>query len=96
VGDRARRDLRVDVRRRAAPHRVDHDGMRRMHKQYGFDASFYEDSYGVDERIGGWLADRSFFAQTVTRLHDLPRPFFTFLLTSSNHHPYKGDGLRAG
>ncbi len=26
------------------------------------------------------------------RLQDLPRPFFAFLLTSSNHHPYKGDG----
>jgi phosphoglycerol transferase MdoB-like AlkP superfamily enzyme len=66
--------------------------MRRMHRQYGFNTSFYEDSYEVDQRIGGWLADRSFYAQTVPRLQALKEPFFAFLLTSSNHHPFKGAG----
>ena len=65
--------------------------MRRMHHQYGFQTSFYEDSYQVDQRLGGWLADRSFFAQTVPRLQAVKEPFFAFLLTSSNHHPFKGD-----
>ena len=61
--------------------------MRRVHKQYGVDASFDEDSYRVDVRIGGSLSDRSLFSQTLARLDALPRPFFACLLTSSKHYP---------
>jgi lipoteichoic acid synthase len=63
--------------------------MQAMHAKYGIGTSFFESSYRVDEQIGGFLADRSFFRQTVPKLAALKRPFFAFLLSSSNHHPFR-------
>jgi phosphoglycerol transferase MdoB-like AlkP superfamily enzyme len=60
-----------------------------MHRAFGFQRSSFEDSYRITERIGPWLSDRQFFAQTLPRLAELGGPFMAFLLTSSNHHPYR-------
>ena len=63
--------------------------MRVMHGKYGIQQSYFEDSYNIRERIGPWMADRDFFDQTVPRLRALAEPFFAFILSASNHHPYK-------
>ena len=63
--------------------------MDKMHRALGFQQSLFEDSYRMTERIGPWLSDRQFFAQTLPRLAELKRPFMAFLLTGSNHHPYR-------
>jgi lipoteichoic acid synthase len=63
--------------------------MATMHPALGFQRSIFEDSYRLRERIGPWLSDREFFAQTVPTLKAQPTPFMAFLLTASNHHPYR-------
>lgn len=63
--------------------------MRVMHAGLGFQRSFFEDSYRMTELIGPWLADHEFFAQTVPILKAQPAPFMAFMLTASNHHPYR-------
>jgi lipoteichoic acid synthase len=71
----------------AAP--ADFWNMRAMHAGLGFQRSFFEDRYQMTERIGPWLADHEFFAQTTSFLKAQPAPFMAFLLTASNHHPYR-------
>lgn len=63
--------------------------MRAMHAGLGFRRSFFEDRYRLTEMIGPWLADHEFFAQTTSFLEAQPAPFMAFLLTASNHHPYR-------
>lgn len=62
--------------------------MNHRHRRYGFQRSFFEDSYRVTERIGPWASDREFFAQSLPILHTQQEPFAGFLLSSSSHHPY--------
>lgn len=63
--------------------------MQAMHAGLGFQRSFFEGSYQMTELIGPWLADHEFFAQTMPILKAQPAPFMAFLLTASNHHPYR-------
>ena len=63
--------------------------MRAMHAGLGFQRSYFEDRYQMTELIGPWLADHEFFAQTTPLLKAQPAPFMAFLLTASNHHPYR-------
>ncbi len=63
--------------------------MNQMHPQFGFQQSFYEDRYKILERIGPWLADKEFFAQTVPILKAQREPFMAYLLSCSNHDPFE-------
>lgn len=63
--------------------------MNKIHRQYGFQRSFFEDSYRVGERIGAWMSDKEFFTQTVPFLKAQQKPFMAFLISSSGHHPFK-------
>ena len=62
--------------------------MNQLHPRYGFQRSFFEDSYRVTERISAWMSDRDFFAQTMPILEAQTEPFMGFILSSSSHHPY--------
>jgi phosphoglycerol transferase MdoB-like AlkP superfamily enzyme len=62
--------------------------MNENHAHFGFQRSWFDDSYHITERIGPWMADREFFSQTVERLKEQALPFMLFMLSSSNHHPY--------
>ncbi|MET3939713.1 lipoteichoic acid synthase [Paenibacillus sp. PvP094] len=59
-----------------------------MHKSYGFEKSDFVDDYQVDDVVGWGLSDLSFFRQTSNKLDNLDEPFFSFLITLSNHTPY--------
>lgn len=63
--------------------------MASMHPALGFQRSYFEETFRLVEPVGLWLSDREFFAQTVPRLRAQPLPFMAFLLTASNHHPYR-------
>ncbi len=63
--------------------------MRVMHAGLGFQRSIFEDKYRMTELIGPWLADHEFFAQTIPILAAQRAPFMAFMLTASNHHPYR-------
>ena len=62
--------------------------MKTIHARLGFQRSYFEDSYAVEERVNGWMADHLFFEQTVPRVVAQKRPFMAFLVSSSNHHPF--------
>jgi lipoteichoic acid synthase len=62
--------------------------MVRLHPRYGFQQSFFDQSYNIREYFGQWGSDREFFAQTMPFVEAQAEPFMAFLLSSANHHPY--------
>jgi glycerophosphoryl diester phosphodiesterase len=63
--------------------------MRQMHARYGFARSLFLPDFRMGEWMNVGLDDASFFDQMVPVLAEQPSPFFAFMLTSSNHHPYQ-------
>jgi phosphoglycerol transferase MdoB-like AlkP superfamily enzyme len=57
-------------------------------KRLGFTRSYFDDAYPSAERFGQGIADRVFFHETASILGRQPEPFFAFLVSVSNHHPY--------
>jgi phosphoglycerol transferase MdoB-like AlkP superfamily enzyme len=62
--------------------------MDQMHPSYGFQRSYFAESYQMVEEINHWLSDREFFSQSVPILKEQKQPFMAFMLSSSNHHPF--------
>lgn len=62
--------------------------MNQLHPSYGFQRSYFEDSFQVNERIIAWISDREFFGQMRPILASQQEPFMGFMLSSSSHHPY--------
>lgn len=61
-----------------------------MHSNYGFNKSMFYDDF-LQKDISGWgLSDNYFFEQSVNYMKELEQPFFSFLISLSNHHPYEG------
>ena len=73
----------------AIAERGDFWNKRQMHPQLGFARSFFEDAYRPGETFGMGLADGEFFAQIGPMLAAAPQPFMAFMVTLSNHHPYR-------
>jgi len=63
--------------------------MRQIHQRYGIEQSMFLPDFQMTEWIGAGLADDAFLTQSADAVSRLPEPFFAFLLTSSNHHPWK-------
>lgn len=59
-----------------------------MYPKEGFDTFYGEKSYKIDEKIGLGLSDSSFFNQTLEKMKDLKKPYYSFLITLSSHYPY--------
>lgn len=62
--------------------------MRIMHPRLGFQRRLYEEDLTPGEKVGLGLSDREFFRQMHSILVKQPQPFFAFLITLTNHHPY--------
>jgi phosphoglycerol transferase MdoB-like AlkP superfamily enzyme len=62
--------------------------MNQLHPRYGFQHSYYEDSFDINERIIAWITDREFYRQMQPILQREREPFMAFMLSSSSHHPY--------
>ncbi|HOM03287.1 MAG TPA: LTA synthase family protein [Acetivibrio sp.] len=61
-----------------------------MYKAIGFDTFISSNDYVMDEYIGwgGWaLSDDSFYRQSMDII-DVTKPFYSFFITLSGHHPY--------
>lgn len=63
-----------------------------MHKTLGFDKFLNQDDFVMDD-FAGWdgasaLSDMSFFRQTLDKI-DTSKPFYSFLITLSSHHPFE-------
>ncbi len=61
-----------------------------MYKNLGYDRFFSKPDYVINEEnsIGWGMKDIPFFEQSVEHLKTLPQPFYSKLLTLTNHHPY--------
>lgn len=57
-------------------------------KNLGFDTCYDITKFNDDEIIGLGLSDRSFFPQAIKKLEELPKPYYTFMLTISSHVPF--------
>lgn len=61
-----------------------------MYKALKFDTFFSSEDYVMDD-FAGWsgnaLSDKSFFRQSLN-LIDTSKPFYSFFVTLSNHHPF--------
>jgi phosphoglycerol transferase MdoB-like AlkP superfamily enzyme len=45
--------------------------------------------YALTESFGWGLVDSAFFAQSIPYIKSLPEPFYSFMITLSNHHPFQ-------
>ncbi len=62
--------------------------MREMHPALGFQQSLFAASF-KGKWVGAGLDDVSFFSEMAVRLRQVPEPYFAYLISSSNHHPFK-------
>ncbi|MBO8165489.1 MAG: LTA synthase family protein [Brevibacillus sp.] len=60
-----------------------------MHRNLGFEQSYFMENLEPGEKVGWGLSDEAFFEQMNEKMEALPQPFFAFLVTLSNHHPYE-------
>jgi phosphoglycerol transferase MdoB-like AlkP superfamily enzyme len=57
-------------------------------KRLGFTRSYFDNAYPTQERFGQGIPDHLFFHETASILGREREPFFAFLVSVSNHHPY--------
>ncbi|MER2457769.1 LTA synthase family protein [Bacillus subtilis] len=64
-----------------------------MYDSFGYDSFFDINSYDVtDENSVGWgLKDKEFFEQSSELIKNLPQPFYSRLITLTNHFPFDLD-----
>ena len=61
---------------------------RYSHPAFGFSKGWYVDDFEPGQKVGWGLNDRDFLRQAADRLVGFEQPFFVFLITLSNHHPF--------
>jgi len=74
----------------AVPFRASFWNRKYSHPAFGFETRLYAKDFEPGRKIGWGLNDRDFLQQAAGRVLDLPRPFFAYLITLSNHHPFDG------
>lgn len=61
----------------------------RAYPHIGIDKFYAEDDFNLDEKIGMGLSDGSFFNQSIEIMKkEQTEPFFSFMITLTNHVPY--------
>ena len=59
-----------------------------VYPRLGFDYFYNEDNLEMDEISGLGLSDQSMFRQMAQNLSEQAEPFFSFIITLTNHYPY--------
>lgn len=62
----------------------------RMHHNWGFNHSYFQENFNRDELLGIGLSDKSVLQQSVSLLERRKRPFYSFIVTLSSHFPFDG------
>ena len=68
--------------------RGDFWNMRQMHRNLGFERSYFRDTFPLGQIVGMGLSDDQFFDQMSRRIASMPEPFMAYLITLTNHFPY--------
>jgi lipoteichoic acid synthase len=63
--------------------------MRQVHPRLGFQRSYFQDAFQSPPGFGIGIPDGAFFPQAAALLERQRPPFFAFLLSLSNHTPYR-------
>ncbi len=58
------------------------------YRALGFKKFYSEKDYDYDEVVGFGIRDDDFFKQSVDYIQKMKQPFYSFLVTLSNHHPF--------
>ncbi|MDP4177692.1 MAG: LTA synthase family protein, partial [Bacillota bacterium] len=59
-----------------------------MYKALGFQNFYSEKDYNIDEKIGLGLSDSSYLKQSLVKLQNMKKPYYSFMITLSSHYPY--------
>jgi len=62
-----------------------------MYPRLGFDEFINKQDYKHDEIVGMGVSDKSFFRQSLERMKEKKKPFYSFMITLSSHFPYDND-----
>lgn len=64
-----------------------------MYKSLGYERFYEAGDYDVNEdnSVNWGMKDAPFFEQSVQHMKDMPKPFYSKLLTLTNHHPFYYD-----
>lgn len=61
------------------------------YKNQGFERFYSEEDFNITQTAGFGLTDKEMFAQSVDILKKVKQPFFSFMITLTNHIPYELD-----
>lgn len=64
---------------------------RSAYPSQGIDSFYSMEDLEQDEKIGLGISDKSMFRQAADLLTDTEQPFFSFIITLTNHHPFLMD-----
>lgn len=61
-----------------------------VYNNFGIDRFYTVDDFEVTEEnsVGWGLKDKPFFTQSIEYLKEMPQPFYSRLITLTNHHPF--------
>lgn len=59
-----------------------------IYPMLGYDRFINMNDFSLDETFGWGLSDKCFFEQSAEYLNIANKPFYSFLITLSSHHPY--------
>ncbi|GIN89612.1 lipoteichoic acid synthase-like YqgS [Siminovitchia terrae] len=64
-----------------------------MYKSIGYDYFYSASDYDItpDISVGWGMKDIPFFQQSVDLMKEMPKPFYTKMITLTNHHPFRLD-----
>ncbi|VEF47802.1 sulfatase [Bacillus freudenreichii] len=64
-----------------------------MYKAIGYDYFYSASDYEItpDISVGWGMKDIPFFEQSVDLMKEMPKPFYTKMITLTNHHPFRLD-----
>lgn len=64
-----------------------------MYKAIGYDHFYSATDYNItpDISVGWGMKDIPFFEQSVDLMKEMPKPFYTKMITLTNHHPFRLD-----
>ncbi|WHY82743.1 LTA synthase family protein [Siminovitchia fortis] len=64
-----------------------------MYKAIGYDHFYSASDYNItpDISVGWGMKDIPFFEQSVDLMKEMPEPFYTKMITLTNHHPFRLD-----
>ncbi len=61
------------------------------YKNQGFERFYSEEDFNITQTAGFGLTDKEMFSQSIDILKDVKEPFFSFMITLTNHIPYELD-----